>query len=102
MAALQLDNVTRTLQDAAYVTVGLGIIAFQRAQVHRQEVGKAVEDRVKMLEERLAAVEEQVDAAVERIEAQLPAPVAEASRSARSTAKEVREQVRSQVRHLTG
>jgi E3 ubiquitin-protein ligase DOA10 len=116
--ALDLDDVTKTLQDAAYVSIGLGVIAFQRAQVRRQElrktlderVGEAkstadamsglVEDRVKMLEERLAAVEEQVETAVERLESTLPGPVAEASRTARGTAKVVRDQVRDQVRQL--
>lgn len=32
--------VTKTLQDAAYVAVGLGVIGFQRAQVRRREIQK--------------------------------------------------------------
>jgi hypothetical protein len=116
--ALELDDVAKTLQDAAYVSIGLGVIAFQRAQVRRQELRKSleggvegakgtagavpalVEDRVKLLEERLAAVEEQVETAVERLESTLPGPLAEASRTARGTAKVVRDQVRDQVRQL--
>jgi hypothetical protein len=113
--ALELDDVTKTIQDAAYVSIGLGVIALQRAQVRRQELRKSfdeakgtagavpalVEDRVKLLEERLAAVEEQVETAVERLESTLPGPLAEASRTARGTAKVVRDQVRDQVRHLS-
>ena len=73
MARLQLDDVTNVVKDAAYVSVGLGVIAFQRMQVRRNELTKLVEqrtgeargalevvgslvgDRVKVVEERLGA-----------------------------------------------
>jgi hypothetical protein len=32
------QDLTKALTDAVYVTVGLGVIAFQRAQVRRQEL----------------------------------------------------------------
>jgi hypothetical protein len=60
MARLQLDDVTNAAKEAAYVSVGLGVIAFQRLQVRRNELEKAlgtiVGDRVKLVEERLGAV----------------------------------------------
>lgn len=74
MPRLQLDDVTNIAKDAAYVSVGLGVIAFQRLQVRRNElaktfndqsgvalgaleaVGNLVGDRVKVVEERLGAV----------------------------------------------
>ena len=70
----QVDDVTNAVKDAAYVSVGLGVIAFQRFQVRRNElsktlgaqtdeakgylelVGSLVNDRVKVVEERLTAV----------------------------------------------
>jgi hypothetical protein len=70
----QVDDVTNAVKDAAYVSVGLGVIAFQRFQVRRNElskslntqtesakgalelVGALVNDRVKLVEERLTAV----------------------------------------------
>jgi len=73
MARLQLDDVTSLVKDAAYVSVGLGVIAFQRMQVRRNELNKVLEqrageargalevvgslvgDRVKVVEERLGA-----------------------------------------------
>ena len=65
MARLQLDDVTNAVKDAAYVSVGLGVIAFQRLQVRRNElearasgspyVGATVGDRVKVVEERVSA-----------------------------------------------
>jgi hypothetical protein len=74
MARLQVDDVASVVKDAAYVSVGLGVIAFQRLQVRRNElsrllneqadeargaldaVGALVGDRVKVVEERLGAV----------------------------------------------
>lgn len=62
-----LDEVAKVLQDAAYVSIGLGVIAFQKAQVQRQELSKnlqgtidqartAVEDNLKLVEERLRSI----------------------------------------------
>jgi hypothetical protein len=74
MPRVQVDDVTNAVKDAAYVSVGLGVIAFQRLQVRRNEltktineqtegakgalelVGSLVNDRVKVIEERLGAV----------------------------------------------
>ena len=62
MARLQLDGVTNAVRDVAYVSVGLGVIAFQRLQVRRNELTKLLEgvganvgDRVKVVEERLGS-----------------------------------------------
>jgi hypothetical protein len=62
MARPQLDGVTNAVRDAAYVSVGLGVIAFQRLQVRRNELNKLlggvtanVGDRVKVVEERLGS-----------------------------------------------
>lgn len=74
MARLQLDDVTNAVKDAAYVSVGLSVIAFQRLQVRRNELSKQVAeqagtaraaldavgsllgDQAKVVEERLGAV----------------------------------------------
>lgn len=74
MPRVQVDDVTNAVKDAAYVSVGLGVIAFQRLQVRRNElsktlteqtgnakgaidlVGSLVTDRVKVVEERLGAL----------------------------------------------
>ncbi len=47
MAAV--DDVSKALKDALYIGVGLGVIAFQKAQVQRQELQKVVEERLKPL-----------------------------------------------------
>ena len=74
MPRLQLDDVSNAVKDAAYVSVGLGVIAFQRLQVRRNElektltsqagaarsaldaVGSLLGDQAKVVEERLGAV----------------------------------------------
>jgi hypothetical protein len=45
MARLQMDGVTNAVKDAAYVSVGLGVIAFQRLQVRRNELNKALAEQ---------------------------------------------------------
>ena len=102
------ETVTSTVRDAFYVGVGAGVIAFQKLQVQRVELTKAlaaqlddakdnakgsldsvtemVEDRVKLLEERLAAVEERLEAALAQIEEKLP-------EQARDLVKQARELV---------
>jgi hypothetical protein len=74
MARLQMDGVAQAVKDAAYVSVGLGVIAFQRLQVRRNElskqlseqsgaarsaldaVGAVLGDQAKVVEERIGAL----------------------------------------------
>ena len=41
-----LEDATKLLKDALYVSVGLGVIAFQKAQVQRNELQKTLESRL--------------------------------------------------------
>ncbi|QXC62814.1 hypothetical protein KSP35_08565 [Aquihabitans sp. G128] len=101
MADLTLDTVTDTVRDAFYVGVGAGVLAFQKLQVQRAELTKAVnaqlddakgtalvgiesakgsfdnvselvEDRVKLLEERLTGLEARLETVLAQIEDKLP------------------------------
>ena len=45
-----MADLTATLKDAAYVTVGLGVLGFQKAQVRRVELQKQVAGQAKLLE----------------------------------------------------
>src|SRR5690606_20687489 len=49
MARTPVDEITHVVKDAAYVSVGLGILAFQRIQVRRNELKKALDARVEAL-----------------------------------------------------
>jgi hypothetical protein len=60
MAQNGIEDLTAAVKDAAFVTVGLGVIAFQRLQVRRNELNKVVSvlvgERLKAVEERVGAV----------------------------------------------
>jgi hypothetical protein len=53
--------VTKTLQDAAYVAVGLGVIGFQRAQVRRQELRKQLDETRKDVASQVEAYRKQLE-----------------------------------------
>jgi hypothetical protein len=77
MAQNPLDDVAAAMKDAAYVSVGLGVIAFQRLQVRRNELNKAISAQAEeargalgvvsaLVGERLKAVEERMGATFDR------------------------------------
>jgi hypothetical protein len=43
------EDATKLLKDALYVSVGLGVIAFQKAQVQRNELQKTLDQRLSSL-----------------------------------------------------
>ena len=105
VAEITIDDIQKTVKDTVYVTIGLGVIAFQKAQVRRQELRKqfeastggartAASDRVKTVEERLGAVENRIDAVLDDVEERLPPQVRTVVRQARETAKDTRTQLR--------
>lgn len=109
MAEITLDDISKTVRDSLYVGIGLGVIAFQKAQVQRQELRKqvetnvggarsAVEDRVKTIEERLEAVEQRIDGVLDDVEQRLP----EQARSVMHQAREVAKDARTQLLSLAG
>jgi uncharacterized protein YjbJ (UPF0337 family) len=98
MADVTIENITSNLadttRDAFYVAVGVGVIAFQKLQVQRVELTKAVtkqldeakgsateyrgnvtdlvDDRVKLIEERLSGLEERLESLLNQLEGKLP------------------------------
>ena len=120
-------DVRATARDAAYVGIGFGVLAFQKAQVQRQELkkkldagladaqgnvkslGSTLEDRVKLVEERLEALSKQgeqladelearFEKALDDVEGKLPEQAREVFGQVRGAAKDARTQVRSLVR----
>ena len=125
-----MTDVRSTIKDAAYVGIGFGVLAFQKAQVQRQELRKRVEsalgeakggfeklgddvqDRIKLVEERLEALSKQVDAAaddfeerldkaLDEVQNRLPEQARELFSKARTAGKDARSQVRQLVRSTT-
>jgi hypothetical protein len=77
MAQSSIDDLTAAVKDAVFVTVGLSVIAFQRIQVRRNELSKAITTQAAeargaldvvgtLVGERLKAVEERVGATLDR------------------------------------
>ena len=106
------QDLTKLLKDALYVSIGLSVIAVQKAQVRRQELtkqfsgqvgdaksqfqtlSKRFDDRVKVVEERLEGVESRFEALLDQLEERLPEQAREPFQQARTAAKEARSQVR--------
>ena len=82
-----MADVKKTLQDAAYVAVGVGVLGFQRAQVRRQEVRKQLQGYVGDYREKLAELTGKVEPVVKDLEQQ-----------ARQAAKEAQAQLRRTLR----
>lgn len=66
-----MADVQKTLKDALYVTVGLGVIGFQKAQVRRRELTKQVEDQRKRVEGQVAAGAGQLDKLTKQVREQV-------------------------------
>lgn len=110
------DKVVAALRDVAYVTVGLGVLGVQQAQVRRRELVSAMRERVTErpaqvdelvrslearvtdLETAIESFEAKVDKAVERIEERLPDQAAALVGQAHGLAKAARRQVRGLIR----
>jgi chaperonin cofactor prefoldin len=104
MPEITVDDVTKVLKDALYITVGAGVIGFQKVQVGRRELTKTLsaqlseaKDRFEAIENRLTTVEERYEALLDDIEARLPEQARDLFKQSRDRAKDARAQVRSVV-----
>lgn len=109
MPSIDTQEVSKAFKDALYVSVGLGVIAVQKAQVRRQELQKQLrgqagdareqfgsvstfmEDRVKLVEERVSDL----------LQDRLPEQAGDLVKQARATAKDARGQLQSLVNRAT-
>ena len=112
MAESPLESVTDTVRDALYISIGAGVIAFQKLQVRRVELTKAVnaqiddargnalgslesakdsfegvselvDQQTKVLEQRLSGIEDRFETVLARIEDKLPEQARDAVKQAR-------------------
>jgi hypothetical protein len=107
-------GVTDLARDAAYIAVGLGVLAYQRAQVQRVELQKRlqkdlpIEERIGDVRQGVAKGFRQIDdlaesavqfveSTLQPIEERLPASVTQVTTKAREQAREVRIQIRQRV-----
>ena len=122
LPAVDTDRVVGFVRDAAYVTIGFGVLGVQQAQVRRREIMQrlrtspvaqhlgagpvqidelmsTLETRVGQFDERLRELEGKVDAAVEALEARLPEQAGALIGQAHEVAKVARTQLRGLVRN---
>jgi hypothetical protein len=64
-------DVRKTLQDAAYITVGFGVLAYQKAQVNRREARARAERNVKRVRDQVESLAGQVKSRIEPLTEQL-------------------------------
>ena len=109
------EKLVAAVRDAAYVTVGFGVLALQQAQVRRREVVRGIatrfgasksqveqmlakfETQLAKLDARVVAMETKIDATVEKFEERLPHQAAAVVGQAHGLVKAARKQVRGLV-----
>lgn len=102
--SVTIDDVVSAAREGFVTTVGLGALAYQRAQVQRQalhrelprllhELGEAVDQRVATLGERLCDADQRADEIFDGIEQRLPGPMRSAVRQVHVLARDMRAQV---------
>lgn len=105
------DQVAKLAKDAVYITIGIGVLAFQQLQVQRHELARwvtgqvdeaksslntfqgQVEDGLKTVEERLSALEGQAAAVLHDLQGTLPEPVKDLAEQAIDVATSARAQL---------
>jgi len=107
-------GVTNLARDAAYVAVGLGVLGYQRVQVHRAElqnrlsqdlaldqhiddVRQGVAKSVRQIDDLTESAVRLFETTIQPIEDRLPPSVTQLSVRAREQAREVRTQIRQRV-----
>src|SRR3954453_14273866 len=101
-----MADVTKTVKDAAYVTVGLGVLAFQKAQVARRDLTKQVGTQFTQTSEQVKdlskKVEGRIQPALAQLEQTVPAQAKDLVKQARTAAEQLQGQVRSRTNRTNG
>ncbi len=72
-ASTKTEPLIRFAKDAAYVTVGVGVLTFQKTQVRRREITTAVKDSMpRITSEAIARAESAVSKVVSLVNTRLP------------------------------
>lgn len=88
------DELAAAVRDAAYVLVGFGVLAFQRAQVRRRELRRWAKDAEQRIDPLLDDIEERVDPVLDDLESRLPDKASDVVRQLRQTARDARDHLR--------
>jgi len=96
-----LETFTKPAKDAFYVSVGLGVMAFEQLKSNRSELCNWFESQVAdgkaQFETQASQIEERVEGLLETVQSKLPEQAAELMKQARDAAKSAREQIKDLV-----
>jgi ElaB/YqjD/DUF883 family membrane-anchored ribosome-binding protein len=113
-------DLPRVAKDSFYITVGFGLLAFNRAQAARQDIRKAldtqlgdartnveklsgtVDERLKVLEDRLEGLSEQLETAYETLEQRVEKVLDEVEDRMPESARELLHGARSAAKEASG
>ena len=96
-----MADVTKTVKDAAYVTVGLGVLAFQKAQVARRDLTKQVETQLNQTTTQVKDLSKKVEGRIQPVLGQLEQTVPTQAKDLVKQARTAAEQLQGQVRNRT-
>ena len=100
-----MADVTKTVKDAAYVTVGLGVLAFQKAQVARRDLTKQVETQLSQTSTQVKDLQKKVEGRItpvlDQIEQTVPTQAKDLVKQARTAAEQLQGQVRNRTNGRT-
>jgi prefoldin subunit 5 len=96
-----MADVTKTVKDAAYVTVGLGVLAFQKAQVARRDLTKQVETQLTQTGEQVQKLSKKVEGRIQPVLGQLEQTVPTQAKDLVKQARTAAEQLQGQVLNRT-
>ena len=96
-----MADVTKTVKDAAYVTVGLGVLAFQKAQLARRDLTKQVETQLSQTGSQVKGLSKKVEGRIQPVLGQLEQTVPSQAKDLVKQARTAAEQLQGQVRNRT-
>jgi uncharacterized protein YukE len=91
--AITTDDAQQVLQDAFYMTVGLGVLTFQQLQSRSRQLVEAFNAQLSSAEDRVRLLEERYSAALDDVQSRLPDPAGEWFGKAREAADGARDQM---------
>ncbi len=100
-ATESFETFTKPAKDAFYVTVGLGVMAFEQLRSSQADLCSWVETQVAdgkaQFETQATQIEERVGGLLESVQSRLPEQAAELMKQARDAAKSAHEQIKDLV-----
>ena len=96
--APSFETIVKPAKDVFYVTVGLGVMAFEQIKSNQAELRSWFENQVAdgraQFETQATQIEERVEALLENVQDKLPEQAAELMKQARDAAKTARDQLK--------